>query len=146
VTVQPTDVHSLAQRQAQGHARRFLAPIRSLMMRGSAREYALWFLTSHLATPKLCRGPRHVRLRARRTFRRSDDMPCSMHMWKTLGAPRDTRQMCSIQAHKHYPCPRVGYPALGAGHARNQGGSVHQFSTNIAPYATSCRSSIRRCH
>ena len=43
------------------------------------------------------------------------------------------------------PCPRVGYPALGAGHARDRGGFVHQFSTSIAPYATSCRSPIRRC-
>jgi len=34
------------------------------------------------------------------------------------------------------PCPRVGYPALGAGHARNQGGFVHKFSTRIAPYST----------
>jgi hypothetical protein len=43
------------------------------------------------------------------------------------------------------PCPRVGYPALGAGHARDRGGFVHQFSTSIAPYATTCRSPIRRC-
>ena len=29
---------------------------------------------------------------------------------------------------KHYPCPRVGYPALGAGHARARG-SVHSIRT-----------------
>ena len=36
--------------------------------------------------------------------------------------------MCRIQAYKHYPCPRVGYPALGAGHARERG-SVHSIRT-----------------
>ena len=49
-------------------------------------------------------------------------------MWKTLRVPRDTRQMCRIQAYKHYSCPRVGYPALGAGHARERG-SVHSIRT-----------------
>ena len=49
-------------------------------------------------------------------------------MWKTLWVPRDTRQMCRIQAYKHNPCPRVGYPALGAGHARERG-SVHSIRT-----------------
>ena len=44
------------------------------------------------------------------------------------------------------PCPRVGYPALGAGHARNQGGFVHKFSTRIAPDSASCSSSICGCH
>ena len=122
--MQPTDVHSLAQRQAQGHARRFLAPIQSQNdVGGRAPKYApvVPYVAQYIG--ELCRDPRHVRLRARRMFRRSDDMPCSMHMWKTLWTTRDKRQMCRIQAHKHYPCPRVGYPALGAGHARKRVGS-----------------------
>ena len=85
MTVQPTDVHSLAQRQAQGHARRFLAPIQSQNdVGGRAPKYApvVPYVAQYIG--ELCRDPRHVRLRARRMFRRSDDMPCSMHMWKTL--------------------------------------------------------------
>ena len=54
-------------------------------------------------------------------------------MWKTLWTTRDKRQMCRIQAYKHYPCPRVGYPALGAGHARKTDGFVHRISKSIAP-------------
>ena len=76
----------------------------------------------------LSRELRLVRLRARRCCRRSDRDMHAHEMWKTLRVPRDTRQMCRIQAYKHYSCPRVGYPALGAGHARERG-SVHSIRT-----------------
>ena len=131
--MQPTDVHSLAQRQAQGHARRFLAPIQSWNdWGGRAPEYALWFLTSHNTSANDVAildmfGSAHVGCSG-------VAMTCHVACicGKHYGLKRDTRQMCRLQAYTHYPCPRVGYPALGAGHARKCVGPFTE-SVRIAP-------------
>ena len=92
-------------------------------MGGRAPKYApvVPYVAQHIG--ELCRDPRHVRLRARRMFRRSDDMPCSMHMWKTLRVPRDTRQMCRTQAYKHLFMPTGRVPGV-RGRARTRPGWV----------------------
>ena len=93
----------------------------------------LWFLTSHNTSANYVAildtfGSAHVGCSG-------VAMTCHVACicGKHYGLTRDTRQMCRIQAYKHYPCPRVGYPALGAGHARKTDGFVHRISKSIAP-------------